>query len=282
MTVLTNTFIPDESEVLWVTYIQEQIGFVLPVAQYRWLVNAVGTVATEVGCTIQELYQRLNEGNIRQRVIDAVLIAETRFFRDRAVVEFVASSYEAHLRRNDGSEFLVASMGCSTGQEVWSLAMALEQKKLAYAKLNNCTPLDYRLLGIDASVRSLKIAQKACYTQRAFDQIPKLYHRFWRHEAEGWQLTQSLKDKGRFIHCNVFLDKEFEKQLAPYAQKISLLLCQNMLIYFRRPDQQKILTRFVGLLKKDAFLVLGAGECLFWHADDVKRLENTSVNVWQK
>lgn len=270
--------------VFWSRYIEQKIGFVLPTAQERWLVNAVLAVMKELEMDEETLVANLDDLSICQKLIDAILIPETRFFRDKQVVDCVVEAFDKHLlaHLDNPIPFVVASIGCSTGQELWSLAVALEYKRSAYSKLYNQTVSDFELLGVDASVRSLKIARTATYNERAFSQIPKPYRRFWRMTYEHWQIMPSLQTKAQFINCNVYDEHEFQQKLSHHAQKLSLVLCQNMLIYFRRFDQRDILFRMTSLIKPDGFLVLGAGEGLFWQQPNMKRLSGTTVNVWQK
>lgn len=270
--------------VFWRSYIERKIGFVLPVAQERWLVNSVLAVMKELDMDEQTLVKNLDNLLVRQKLIDAILIPETRFFRDKQVVEFVVDAFDKHLHAHldNPTPFVVASIGCSTGQELWSLAVALEYKRSAYSKLHNRVISDFELIGVDASMRSLKIARVATYNERAFAQIPKPYRRFWRMTHKYWQIVPALQKKAQFIKCNVFDGNEFQERLSHHTQKLSLVLCQNMLIYFRRFDQQSILSRMTTLIKPNGLLVLGAGEGLFWQQADMKRLAGTTVNAWQK
>lgn len=270
--------------VFWRRYIEQKIGFVLPTAQERWLVNAVLAVMKELDMDEETLVANLNDLSICQKLIDAILIPETRFFRDRQVVDYVADAFEKHLQAHldNPIPFVVASIGCSTGQELWSLAVALEYKRTAYSKLYNRTVSDFELLGVDASQRSLTIAKTATYNERAFAQIPNPYRRFWRMTNEHWQIMPAIQKKAQFVNCNVYDEHEFYKKLSHHAQKLSLVLCQNMLIYFRRFDQKDILFRMTHLIKPDGLLVLGAGEGLFWQQPNMKRLSGITVNVWQK
>lgn len=266
----------------WVEYIEHHVGFVLPNSQHGWLVNAVGKVASELGMSMQELYNNLHHQDVRQKVIDAVLIPETRFFRNPAVMDFVVSCYEKHLHKADGTPFVVASIGCSTGQEVWSLAMVLEYKRKAYATFYNKVPAPYELIGIDASTKSLTLAKQAVYPERVQREIPKIYHHNWYKYEKIWQVNPRLKDTASFVHCNVFSADDFWEKLGHYAGKMSLVLSQNMLIYFRRYDQMDILDRLTELIKAQGYLVLGAGEGWFWRSSIMMPINNNQVHAWQK
>lgn len=270
----------------WADYVEKQVGFVLPPAQYRWLANAVLSVATELGFDERMLYNSLQNPVIRQRLIDAVLIAETRFFRDVTTVDFVVNVFEQYLQQTHKPPFLLASIGCSTGQELWSLAMALEQKRIEYEAVHQQPANEFKIIGVDASSRALAIAKSASYSERLFLEIPKQYQHFWHPNQQMWQIHPALSDKAIFVKCNVFSDEEFWAKLSGYRQLMSLVLCQNMLIYFRRFDQRDILSRLVELIKPQGYLVLGAGEGLFWQPTHLHRLqtadETIQINGWQK
>lgn len=270
--------------VFWRSYIERKIGFVLPVAQERWLVNSVLAVMKELDMDEQTLVKNLDNLLVRQKLIDAILIPETRFFRDKQVVDFVVDAFDKHLHAHldNPTPFVVASIGCSTGQELWSLAVALEYKRIAYSKLHNRVISDFELVGVDASMRSLKIARIATYDERAFAQIPKPYRRFWRMTHKYWQIVPALQKKAQFIKCNVFDGNEFQERLSHHTQKLSLVLCQNMLIYFRRFDQRDILGRFVDLLMDNGHLILSAVDGTFWKHDKMQRLHHEGANIWGK
>lgn len=270
----------------WIDYIEGQIGFVLPSTQQQWLVNAIVAVAHKAQMSTDELYRNLGDDTLRQQLIDAVLIPESRFFRSQDTFEFIGQQYEQYITKNSVNcgkiseqalpSFLAISVGCSTGQEVWSLAMVLEDIAQKHS-----VPSNYELVGIDASSCSLAIAKAACYGERALNEIPPSHHRFIEPFDKGWQVKTALTKKASFFLCNVFA-KESSVLLSSYANKADIVLCQNMLIYFRQFDQRDILARLETLLKPQGYLLLGAGEGLFWRTNAMQRIVGNYVNLWQK
>lgn len=256
----------------WLWYIESRLGFVLPKTQHQWLSNAIYAIANESNLSSAELYQKIqSDERLYQLLIDRVLIAESRFFRNPAVVDFVQKVYMA--QHSSHRPFVVMSMGVSAGQELWSLAMALdfvEQKP---------RPLEF--WGVDVSQNSLSTAKKGQYAKHTKDQIPAQYHAYIQESADFWQITDSLKSLVHFWQCNLF-DPVQVNQFTKHAPKPDVIVCQNMLIYFRRFDQRDILSRFETMLKTDGYLILGTGEAMFWQSTKMKRLNDKTVNVWQK
>lgn len=261
---------------VWVSFIENHVGFILPAAQHQWFVNAITAVAESEGVDTHTLYHRLTDDRVRQAVIDGVLITESRFFRDLHAITYIAELYGEVLHKRDKTPFSVTSVGCGTGQEVWSLAMALETKKKTFAAPSS----SYQLTGIDVNQQSLKTAVAAKYAVCAQQQIPEVYHPYV-HIDQQLVVNKGLKDGVNFELCNVFDEHAFCAFEQKYA-KSSVLICQNMLIYFRKFDQRDILARIERLICPNGYLVLGVGEGLFWQPPNFRRITHPFVNLWQK
>lgn len=254
----------------WIWYIESRLGFVLPKAQHQWLINAVNRTASELNLSTDELYAQVqNNKKLEQSLIDSVLIPETRFFRDVAVVNAVQSLFEAY---QSNTPFVVMSLGCSTGQEVWSLAMALLHKR---------SQKRFEIWGVDASQSSLAVARKGSYSLTSQSQIPSEYDDFIDKRADGIHIRDTLKDYTHFWRCNIFDNAEMS-ELVRHIPKPNVIVCQNMLIYFRRFDQRDILDKLETLLANDGHLILGAGEAVGWQPKTLARVANSAINAWQK
>lgn len=258
----------------WLWYIESKIGFVLPKAQHQWLINAINATAQEADCDTKALFDRLDkQPKLSQLLIDRVLINESRFFRDKAALDFVKDSYAKHVA-SQKTDFLVVSVGCSTGQEVWSIALVLKQ---AQEKLGG----NFLIFGLDASEQALSQARTATYSAASLAQIPDLHRSHIKNDTQGhWQIDPALQQRVRFIHCNVFCQKDFEHTIGRFTP--TLILCQNLLIYFRRFDQRDILERLSHQLAVGGYLVLGASEGLFWNPPWMAHQKHIQANAWQK
>lgn len=265
---------------LWLQYIERCVGFVLPNTQHRWLVNAIIMVADRESISTQALYDNLESSDrLRQRLIDEVLIAESRFFRDASAITFIAQQYQAVVDKSGRSSFVVTSIGCSTGQEVWSIAMALSD---VHHASDTVKPASYKVVGVDASIKSLEVAVAAVYPLKSQSEIPVNYQKYINDDGRYWQPTQTIKECVWFDVCNVFDERDFDVFLQKQQTLSSVVICQNMLIYFRKFDQRDILARFERLLAPNGYLVLGAGEGLFWQPATLQKITHPLINLWQK
>lgn len=276
---------------LWLDYIESQIGFMLPKAQHQWLINAIVAVAEKLSMTTTELYQKIHHDKVvYQILIDAVVIAETHFFRDKNSLQYIGDLYDKHLRQSILKSFSVLSVGCSTGQEVWSLAMMLDSKKQLHDKFGHATSA-YHVMGVDVSQTSLAYAKTGNYPVRAKQEVPAVYQHYLTPmvitedldvQTVGYSVHQRLREWTTFGYGNVFDKISFERAFVGQIHSFKVIVCQNMLIYFRRFDQRDILDRLVSLLEEGGYLVLGAAEAWFWQHEAMQKLSHPTVNVWQK
>ncbi|MDO5050213.1 CheR family methyltransferase [Moraxella equi] len=289
---------------LWQTYVEQICGFVLPLVQCNWLTHAVAVTAENHGMSdvdlyhalIQEKDERVRDGEcinrlppLTQSLLNNLLIAESRFFRHEPSMMFIGDVYkteiEHHRRlkaRGEISElpnFSVWSVGCSTGQEVYSLAMTLT---LIFRQHAN--PLPFNIYGSDLSERSLGIARTAEYSERQIAEIPTHYRPQVKPMAnEGafdHQRMWHIDDK-TYKHTEFFWHNIFTKEPVNLAKQ-QVIICQNVLIYFRKFDQRDILAYFVQNLAVGGYLVLAPNEAMFWHHPKMKRIEDGQINAWYK
>lgn len=306
----------------WQRYIEKKIGFVLPDEQFQWLLNAVERTAAENTLSLSQLWNAVQTDNqLNQQLLDTVLIPESRFFRHQPSIEFVTALAAQYCQQSQQSlidncleqqadrsidknnqPFRVWSVGCSTGQEVWSLAMIFAANHIS----------NYRILGSDVSQQALHRARAGKYDQRQQRLIPLAYQRFMQsvvlseqkdrqtvpqcqasinsqevpklarnsavpnQNLATWQITPQLHEHVDFIWHNIFT----KDPATPHLQQV--ILCQNMLIYFRQFDQRDILTRLAAQCVLGGHIVLAPGEALFWRPTNMRRVTHSKVNVWQK
>ena len=295
----------------WQHYIEQEIGFVLPAEQIQWLINAVSRTATDNDLSIEQLWLAVQKDRaLSQQLIDTVLIPESRFFRHLPSIQFVTSLAMAAERNEqstlDGDQiFRVWSVGCSVGQEVWSLAMCMAAKKLR----------NYHILGTDVSQQALTFARAGEYDGRQQQLIPPTCQAFiepltlrqstnshstdaplsgkhiGQHEtfkdqpdasSQGgttlsrWRVSTLLRKHVDFAWHNIFTPT------MPTNHLQQVIICQNVLIYFRQFDQRDILNRLAAQCAVGGYIILAPGEGLFWHPKNMRRLNHVQVNGWQK
>ena len=184
-------------------------------------------------------------------VVEALLNNETYFFRDRPTFiqlpnEIIPALAE---RREHVKRLSIWSAGCSTGQEVYSLAMAFVEQ----AEIWDGWSID--ILGTDISHRAIATARTGVYTQfevqRGLGVSQMLRH--FTETSEGWEVSCDARKFCRFQQHNI---------LSPLAgrKRFDLILCRNVLLYFDPLTRETAFEQLHSALASDGFLMLGAGE----------------------
>ena len=222
----------------------------------RWRIEtALSALLRERGiATLDELITILvmgKEPSLSQRVVEALLNNETYFFRDRAPFD-VLQRYalpELAKRRQKSKRLRIWSAGCSTGQEVYSLAMLFAEQ-----------PDDWRgwtvdILGTDVSTGCIDRARAGSYSQfevqrgLGINQMIK-----WFEEVgDGWRAVEPLRKPVRFQVHNIL-------EPSPHPGDFDIVLCRNVLLYLSPEKKTLAFERLAGAMAEDGWLMLGAGE----------------------
>jgi chemotaxis protein methyltransferase CheR len=192
-----------------------------------------------------------DESTLAQDVVEALLNNETYFFRDRQVFDYIADTLLPLLARQNAADKRISiwSVGCSTGQEVLSLAMMFAEQK---ARWDGWT---IEILGTDVSSSVLDFARSATYSnfqiQRGLGVAQMLA--YFTETADGWKAKDGLRNMVRYEVHNVL-------HPAPYPGRFDLILCRNVLLYFDQQVRERAFGRLSEALVPDGRLVLGGGE----------------------
>ena len=226
----------------------------------RWRVStALAGVFREHGISNVDQLVCLLEGqksysdrkDLSQQVVESLLNNETYFFRDKPTFDQLPAVVLPDLarKRADVRRISIWCAGCSTGQEVQSIAMAFADNPERW----HGWTID--ILGTDVSARAIKTARSGLYSQfevqRGLGVIEMLRH--FDETAEGWQVKEATRKVTRFQQHNV-LDEP------PARQLFDLILCRNVLLYFDQATRERAFKRLASAVSSDGFLMLGAGE----------------------
>jgi len=189
--------------------------------------------------------------DLSQQVVEALLNNETYFFRDKPTFDQLPNEILPELaRRRAGIKRLsIWSAGCSTGQEVYSLAMMFADQP------DRWQGWTIDILGTDVSHRAINAARSGLYSQFEVQRglgINQMLRHF-EEGAQGWQVSAAARRMVRFRQHNM---------LGPHPGRMpfDLVLCRNVLLYFDRETRSAAFTRLAGAMMPDGFLMLGAGE----------------------
>jgi two-component system, chemotaxis family, CheB/CheR fusion protein len=182
-----------------------------------------------------------------------LLIGVTSFFRDTMVWEHLTEFTLPELlaRRADAPKLRAWVIGCSTGEEAYSLAMAYDE---VTRRLPEHPSHGMQIFASDLSPDAIAVARRGQYPASiATDVPPERLARFFSPTPDGqYQISQSIRDMVLFAHHDVLLDPPFTK--------LDLISCRNLMIYFDAELQRKLLPLFHYSLRAGGILVLGSSE----------------------
>jgi chemotaxis protein methyltransferase CheR len=222
----------------------------------RWRIEtALSSLLRERGiATLDELITILvmgKEPNLSQQVVEALLNNETYFFRDRAPFDLLQryALPELAKRRAQTRRIRIWSAGCSTGQEVYSLAMLFAE-----------SPQDWLgwtvdILGTDVSTGCVERARNGTYSQFEVQRglgIKQMINWF-EETGDGWRAVEALRKPIRFQVQNIL-------EPPPHPGGFDIVLCRNVLLYLSPDKRTLAFERLASAMADDAWLMLGAGE----------------------
>ncbi len=235
----------------------------------------------EVGADDYESYfeqvRTVPEGLIEwMQLVDRISVKETSFFREeysfKSVQKYLLNRLERSSKKT-GSTLDIWSVGCSTGEEAYSLAM-LASETIDYLK----SDLFLAIFATDISQSALSVAREGRYALSKINKLPKSFRTkyFTKANADEVEVISKLKQRICFAQGNV--------QLPEHSPQLSMdvIFCQNVFVYFRRERQHIVLDNLVENLKPGGLLMIGPGEVVGWHNARVKRTSDNSVQSYIK
>ena len=193
-----------------------------------------------------------------QALYDDLLINVTEFFRDpdmfQAVAKQVFPRITAAHRKGSSRQIRIWVPGCSTGEEAYSLAIALTE--FLGEKADG---ISVQIFATDISEHALKIGRSGIYPASIAKSVsPERLRRFFTKSDSGYQVHKHIRDSCIFARHDVTKDPPFSK--------LDLISCRNVLIYLGSGLQDRVVPVFHYALNPNGFLVLGSSETIGSHA----------------
>jgi chemotaxis protein methyltransferase CheR len=204
--------------------------------------------------SLEQLADRLGRPGqhaLAQQVVEALLNNETYFFRDRAMFDQLSATVLPGLarKRERTRRLSIWSVGCSTGQEAYSLAMLFAEQPMRWRDWT------IEIIGTDVARSVVMAAREANFSQFQIQRglgVAQMVS-FFEETRTGWRANEALRAMVRFETHNL-LDP------APEPGRFDLILCRNVLLYFDRPTRERAFARLSSALAPDGLVMLGAGE----------------------
>lgn len=268
----------DSAFASWQDIIEDRLGLQLPEQRRSFLKTCLSIRMREVGFEdylgYYDFIRSGDEGLIEwNQLIDRLTVQETRFFRDPAAYSLVKD----HLRRRikDSQRPLsLWSVGCSTGEETYSLAMLTAELINRSAEES---PIRFGITGSDISKQALERARKGFYRARRLELVDaRLQEKYFAPVADKFQVTQQVRDRVCFVRLNLL-----ELSRSP-LRNLDVIYCQNVLIYFRKWRRKDIVMELASRLAPGGMLVLGLGEMVDWSHPDLYRVPTERALAYLK
>ncbi|MCP4350502.1 MAG: protein-glutamate O-methyltransferase CheR [Desulfobacterales bacterium] len=181
-------------------------------------------------------------------MVDAITTNKTSFFREPAHFDFLRDQILPELS-NRRLRFWTAA--CSSGEEPYSLAILLKEN------ITDIDTRDVKILATDISTRMLDKARNAVYDEGTLHGIPNhmMNKYFTRIQNESYRVKENVRTIVRVARLNLM-------DTWPMKGPFNVIFCRNVMIYFDRPTQQKLISRFWNFLEHGGYLFVGHSEGL--------------------
>ncbi|NVO00397.1 MAG: protein-glutamate O-methyltransferase CheR [Geobacteraceae bacterium] len=188
------------------------------------------------------------------RLLKVLTIHVSQFFRNLSTFEKlrekIIPQIFATARQTGKKRLRFWSLGCSSGEEPYSLALILAEH---FAKELEEIPVTIDATDVDTSI--IQTAEKALYNHDRLIETPINYiSRYFIEENHQYRLSPTITKMVSFRIGEMFNSLIYDE--------CDLLLCRNVLIYFAREQQEQVLADIARVVNKDGFLVLGKSETL--------------------
>jgi chemotaxis protein methyltransferase WspC len=185
----------------------------------------------------------------QQILIETVVIPETWFFRDRTPFQYLGHHVQQVLKAQPRrSPLRILSVPCSTGEEPYSIVMALLNAGIQ--------PERFTVDAIDISQHNIHQAQLGSYGQFSFRQgDPRIQQQFFTRQGDRYHIHAAIKERVQFHVANILKPQSW-LQSRPY----DVIFCRNLLIYFDDATRKKVLAFCQKALQSDGILLVGHAE----------------------
>ncbi|MFZ4402577.1 MAG: chemotaxis protein CheB [Pseudobdellovibrionaceae bacterium] len=235
---------------------------------------------------ISNIFRRINElsiGSLKNYLVkldsdpkewdlflSAITIHTTFWFREWPHFEILLENADKHFKRTPSKKFTVWSAACSTGQEIYSIGLLLEQYRKTHIGF------DYALFGSDLDPVSVKKATAATYSKEELQQIPRQFQNLIHEDGATFTLYKDILSRTSFFQHNLI---EKYKSSEPF----DIILCRNVLIYFDAESVIKVTEKLIQhLTPKTGILILGHSETFPAHNYNMSTLGHSCFSLHEQ
>lgn len=241
------------------SYINDHCGVVIPPEKAYLIETRLSKFMIDAGLSsFGEFYKYLisnADPSLSQKVIDAVTTHETFWFRDntpwKVLEEILLPSLVDKLKRKEKEKVRIWSAAVSTGQEVYSTVMCVDNY-IKKRKIQGITLDNFDFFATDISSNVLEIAKKGRYDRISMRRGLDNYYRdkYFTEKDAAWDIDPKIRDAVQFIHFNL-------KNNYSVFGSFDIIFCRYVLIYFSDKLKQETITKMSGALNSGGILFTG-------------------------
>ncbi|MGM0442608.1 MAG: CheR family methyltransferase [Fibrobacterota bacterium] len=252
----------------------DESGIFLPETKdYLLRTRLTGVMHREGIGSLEEIIRRIRtEQALRHIFVDAMTTNETSFFRERPVFKALAGTLLPELLAHRNGQIRIWSAAASTGQEAYSLLMAVEEE----GDITDSARLE--LVGTDISRRAVEKAVEGIYSSfelgRGLTRIEQDRY-FTKIRPTMFQIRRDLRRRVSFRRTNLL-------RPAQVYGPFDLVLCRNVAIYFNDEDKRRLFSAVAQRMHPGAILVIGSTEQIPYMADIFTKVNHAGITVYRK
>ncbi len=223
----------------------------------------------DFGSYIQLLESPAGESELAH-FTNAITTNLTSFFRENHHFDFLKSTVLPGLLRenSDTKRIRVWSAGCSTGEEPYSIAMAIREV------IPESKKWDIKILATDLDTNVLAHASSGVYTLERLNNVSDARMKKWFLRGKG-KNEDSVKIRPELQELISFKQLNLMKDW-PMRNQFDIIFCRNVVIYFDKPTQKILFKRYHGVLRDTGHMFIGHSETMFKVSDDFNLIGNTT------
>lgn len=241
-------------------YIYDISGIHIELSKAYLLETRLGRLLHTENCSSYSEFYNMAKRDLSKRIekqiIDAITTNETLFFRDTGPFELLKHKIlpeviDKRTSKVSGGKIRIWSSACSTGQEVFSIAIVLRE----LLGVNHC--LNIQLLGTDLSDAAIKQASYGVYNRFEIERgLPReRLQKYFTSCGADWKINDEIRSMATFRKMNLM-------QSFSGLGKFDVIFCRNVAIYFMFEDRKILFNKIADALEPDGYLVIGSTESL--------------------
>lgn len=258
---------------LFCDYLYRTMGIYIEDGKKNLLTQKLSKLMTDAGILNSGEYYHFivsppiseRQKELKNKFIDTVTVHKTNFFRENNHFEFIKQNISDIIDQSQSAKFTkevrIWSSACSTGEEAYTLAMLFKE----------ILPSDMRakILATDISPDSIRKALNGTYKFGPEDNITNYYiNKYFTKNGNEWMISNDIKSCVTFRLFNLM-------EPFPFKNPFDIIFCRNVMIYFDKEVQEKLVNNFHNAISKNGFLFIGHSESLIQIKHQFKYFEPT-------